>query len=104
MNTAAHSNPTTNVPPDDVRRLHGKTVLVKSTKDRRNPPTGVRGYIEVHDKDAGCPEVSIALEFPQMFTSRAHHRVIPLDQAAVAKLLSCECNGTYEYTIDQEIE
>jgi hypothetical protein len=38
-----------------------------------------------------------------MFTSTAHHRIIPLDHAALERLLASECNGTYEFTIDDEL-
>jgi hypothetical protein len=88
---------------NDLRALHGKIVLVKSTRDRRNPPTAMRGWIEVNDRVDAPPEVRIAVEFPQMFTTPAHHRVIPLDDAALARLLATEYNGTFEFTIDDEL-
>jgi hypothetical protein len=87
----------------DVRQLHGRVVLVKSTRDRRNPPTAMRGWIEVHENVGAVPDVSVAVEFPQMFTSRAHHRTFHLDHAAFTRLLATECNGTFEFTIDDEL-
>jgi hypothetical protein len=87
----------------DLRALQGRIVLVKSTRDRRNPPTAMRGWIEVHEKPDGTPEAAIALEFPQMFEQVAHHRTIPLDDATLGRLLACECNGAYEFTIDDEL-
>jgi hypothetical protein len=87
----------------DLRALQGKIVLVKSTRDRRNPPTAMRGWLEVHETPAGAPEVAIAVEFPQMFEQVAHHRVIPLDAAALERLLASERNGTFEFTVDDEL-
>lgn len=99
--------PTTSDPEKalDLERLHGKIVLVKSTRDRRNPPTAMRGTIEVrrHPPDA-APEVALAVEFPQMFRSRAHHRTFVLDHADLMRLLASEYNGTFEFTIDDELE
>lgn len=87
----------------DLRALQGKIVLVKSTRDRRNPPTAMRGWIEAHETPAGAPEVGIAVEFPQMFQQTAHHRFIPLDAGAVERLLACDSTGPYEFTIDDEL-
>src|SRR3954470_15206912 len=87
----------------DLGRLNGKIVLVKSTRDRRNPPTAMRGTIEVRQNPGATPDVSIAVEFPQMFTAPAHHRTIPLDHAAITRLLESEYNGTFEFTIDDEL-
>ncbi|HUR60177.1 MAG TPA: hypothetical protein VM029_20810 [Opitutaceae bacterium] len=92
----------------DLRRLHQKIVLVKSSRDGRNPPTGRRGTIEVHDdpdpRARGAALVQIALDFPQMFTTRAHHRTITLDAAAIERLIASERNGTYELTIDEPLD
>ena len=87
----------------DLNQLNGRIVLVRSTKDRRNPPTAMRGTVVVRDNAGASPDVSIAVEFPQMFTSPAHHRSLPLDHAAITRLLTSEYNGTYEFTIDEEL-
>jgi hypothetical protein len=87
----------------DLRELQGKIVLVKSTRDRRNPATAMRGWIEVHENAGAAPEMSIAVEFPQMFSVPAHHRTIPLDRGALERLLASERNGTFEFTIDDEL-
>ncbi|MES2692163.1 MAG: hypothetical protein V4773_01735 [Verrucomicrobiota bacterium] len=89
----------------DLKRLDGKIVLVKSTRDRRNPPTALRGSIEVrqHAPDT-APEVRLGIEFPQMFTTLAHHRTIVLDHADIVRLVATEYNGTYEFTIDDELQ
>ena len=71
--------------------------------DRRNPPAGMRGSIEVRETAGARPEVRISIEFPQMFNSRAHHRTIVLDDAEVARLLASERNGAFEFTIDDEL-
>lgn len=86
-----------------LRELYGRIVFVKSTRDRRNPPTGMRGWIEVHEKPDAAPGVSIAIEFPQMFSTPAHHRSIPLDDAAIERLLASERNGMFEFTVDDEL-
>lgn len=90
--------------PLELERLHGRIVLVKSTQDRRNPPSAMRGTIEVrrHAPD-DAPEVSLAIEFPQMFRRRAHHRTIVLDHGDLQRLLESEYNGTFEFTIDDEL-
>jgi hypothetical protein len=90
----------------DLRLLHNKIVLVKSSRDRRNPPTALRGTLEVHDDPAerGTPLVQIALDFPQMFRSRAHHHTITLDQSALERLLASERNGSFELTIDEDLD
>ena len=87
----------------DLRELQGKIVLGKSTRDRRNPPTAMRGWFEVHENSSGAPDVSIAVEFPQMFSVPAHHRTIALDRAALERVLASERNGTFEFTIDDEL-
>ena len=63
----------------------------------------MRGWIEVHESPGVAAEVSIAMEFPQMFSVPAHHRTIALDRAAVARLLASERNGSFEFTIDDEL-
>lgn len=87
----------------DLQRLNGAIVLVKSTRDRRNPPTAMRGTIEVRQGPHSAPEVSLAVDFPQMFTQPAHRRTIPLDHASVVGLLASEYNGVFEFTIDDEL-
>jgi hypothetical protein len=90
-------------PAIELRKLHGKVVLLKTTRDHRNPPTAMRGWIEVHESTSGEPDVRIAVEFPQMFTTPAHHRTIPLEAVDLERLLASENNGTYEFTIDHEL-
>lgn len=90
--------------PVDLRRLDGKIVLVKSSRDHRNPPSALRGTIEVRQTAPDeASEVRLAIEFPQMFTARAHHRTIVLDHADILRLLASEYNQTYEFTIDDEL-
>jgi hypothetical protein len=93
-----------------VDSLNGKSVLVKSRSDHHNPPTGIRGTIEVrpgsilNDPSVGTVCVQIALEFPQMFGAPAHHRTITLDEKEVDNLLMSATNGTYELTVDYPID
>ncbi|MDO8543926.1 MAG: hypothetical protein Q7S40_26075 [Opitutaceae bacterium] len=89
--------------PAELDYLSGKIVLVRSARDYRNPPSAMRGTLEVRDSDRG-PVVQIALEFPQMFTTRAHHRTITLDDMAVERLLESEHEGTFGLTIDEPLD
>ena len=86
-----------------LHELHDRVVLVKSSRDRHTPPTGIRGCIDVHERRDERPEVRIEIDFPQMFSRPAHHRTITLDGAALARLLASERNGAYEFTIDDEL-
>jgi hypothetical protein len=86
-----------------LRGLNGRVVLVKTSRDHRNPPTGIRGWLEVRDSASGEPEVCVAVEFPQMFSRRAHRKTISLDRAALGRLLESERNGTLAITIDDDL-
>lgn len=87
----------------DIRNLNGRVILVKSASDRRNPPAGIRGWIEVHELPGVAPEVRIAVEFPQMFSTAAHHRTFVLNQEAIERLLASANMGTFEFTIDDDL-
>lgn len=88
--------------PAGLARLDGRIVLVKSRRDRRNPPVAVRGTIEVRPgASRDEPEVRLALEFPQMFTSQAHHRTLVLGRDEIARLLASEDGGTFEIEVEQ---
>ena len=87
----------------NLHDLNGRVVLVKSSRDRRNPPAGLRGWIEVRQNAGVAPQVGIDVEFPQMFSTPAHRRMIPLDQAGLERLLASERNGAFEFTIDDEL-
>lgn len=91
--------------PVDLRCLDGRIVLVRSSRDQRNPPSALRGTIEVRNHAPGAaPEVRLAIEFPQMFSARAHHRTIMLNHADILRLLASEYNQTYEFTIDEPLQ
>ena len=78
---------------------------MRSAREQRNPETAVRGTLEVGPpSEAAAPRVRIALEFPQMFTTRAHHRTIPLDEAELAQLLASERDGTFEFILPGRID
>lgn len=96
-------NPDGSVSLDEVRKLHGRIVLVKSARDTHNPPAGLRGTLEVHDQADGTPTVSIAVDFPQMFTTRAHRRTIPLDHPGLLHLLETEDYGAFTYTLNDDL-
>src|SRR5258706_11533242 len=87
----------------DLRRLHGKIVLVKLTLDHHNPQAAIRGTLVIHE-NAGAAEVSIEFDVPQMFRKTAHHRTLRLDQAGVARLLESEYEGVFDYTTDEPLD
>lgn len=89
----------------DLDRLEGSTVLVRSLRDRRNPPTAMRGTLHVsHSADRTREaQVQIVLQYPQMFTSPAHERVVLLNDAEVERLLASERNGAYEFAIEDSL-
>lgn len=89
----------------DRLHLHGASVLVRSTQDRRNPPTALRGTIDTRATDGSeLPRVRIVLEYPDMFTIPAHQGIIELDDAQAERLLASEHEGVYEFTIDEPLE
>jgi hypothetical protein len=89
----------------DVKSLDGKVVLVRSARNNRNPETAVRGTIEVREPAGGGePSVQVALEFPQMFTTRAHHRTIALTPDEVRQLLAPGPDGALEITLVERLD
>jgi hypothetical protein len=91
----------------DLQRLDGKTVLVRSADNARNPPVAVRGWIQVlNTTGAGGaqPAVEIVLEFPDMFNEPAHERVIRLDETAIDRLLTSERNGAFEFVVEGPLD
>ena len=90
--------------PTDLKELNGRIVLVKSNRDHRNPPTAMRGWIEVpSDNREGDTGAAVVVEFPQMFSTRAHHRTFRLSETTLAQLLASERNGIFEFTIDDDL-
>ena len=87
----------------DLRALQGRVVLVKSSRDLRNPPTAMRGWFEVHENNDATPDLSVAVEFPQMFKIPAHRRTFRLDRAGLERVLASERHGAFEYTVDEEL-
>ena len=88
--------------------LHGRSVLVKSTRDKRFPATAVRGSIEVREAARGESDaravVSLLISFPDMFNEGAHEHRIQLSDGEMEQLLASEREGTYEFTIDRDLE
>ena len=78
----------------DLRELNGRIVLVCSADDRRNPPTGRRGTLKVVEPpQGGAAVVTIEVEFPEMFTSRAHIHRIQLNPEQVSQMLESSDYG-----------
>lgn len=89
----------------DLSHLNGRLVLVCASDDQRNPPTGRRGTLRVLDAvPGGKPVVQAEVEFPQMFTSVAHTRVITLSDEEVARLLGSEHEETYTVTVKGRLD
>ncbi len=84
----------------DLHELDGKIVLVVSALDRRTPPAGRRGTLCVENVD-GRPRVSVEVDFPEMFTSRAHVRHVVLNEAQVTSMLATEDYGAFTLTLDE---
>jgi hypothetical protein len=88
----------------DIQPLSGAIVLVKSSRDHRNPPTSMRGTVEVYQEIHGNEaEVKIALNYPQMFNSSAHHRAITLTPAQVIELVHSKRDGVYQISLDVDL-
>jgi hypothetical protein len=88
----------------DLHALSRALVLVKSSRDRRSPPTALRGTIQVYESnDGAAATVKVELDYPQMFESPAHHRLITLNAAQVDQLLSSEHDGVYQVTVDEDL-
>ncbi|PTY05778.1 hypothetical protein DB347_15575 [Opitutaceae bacterium EW11] len=90
----------------DLKRLDRQAVLVRSSVDTHNPPTGVRGWIHVVDTgDAtGEPKVEIVIEFPDMYNVPAHERIIRLREDQLEQLLASERAGWFELTLDGPLD
>lgn len=84
----------------DLQELHGRPILVRSARDRRNPPVAVYGWIEVGASTGNKSAASVVIEFPQMFTSNAHRRTIPLPPAEVKRLLT-SASAALDITLDE---
>ncbi len=86
-----------------LTELNGKNVLVCSSMDHRNPPTARRGTVFVRDAE-GTPVVEVEVEFPQMFTTRAHVRRIQLSDEDLAQMLRSERYGAFTVTLDDRLD
>ena len=87
----------------ELNHLVGRSVLVRSAQDQGTPETAVRGTIQVFDDPHDGTIVEVALDLPDLFTTRAHQRVLRLREAEVARLLSLDPNQPWEITIDDEV-
>jgi hypothetical protein len=88
----------------DLSEIDGKIVLVSSARDHRNPPTAMRGTIRVREDPGRAPLVQIELEFPQMFTTRAHHRVLTLTESELGQLLQSNEEGTFAVSVEDHLD
>ena len=88
----------------DLLRLHGKIVLVKSSRDHHTPQAAIRGTIVVHENAPSSPEVGIEFDVPQMFRQTAHHRTLRLTAPEIARLSASEYNGVFEFTTDEPLD
>lgn len=91
--------------PAALSGLNGKVVLVQSARDRHNPPTAMRGTIRISNDPRGQPPaVQIELVFPQMFTTRAHQRIVTLNDDEVAELIASDTAGACAVTIEDWLD
>jgi hypothetical protein len=86
---------------ENLNRLHGGNVLVKSAHDRHDPPIALRGTLDTMTTPG---VVKIVLEYPDMCVAPAHHDVIRLDAEGVDRLLVSERDGVYEVTVPETLE
>lgn len=90
---------------EDLAELDGKIALVCSARDHRNPPTGVRGTIRVREVPVeGRPVVQVEMDFPQMFATRAHHRVVTLSDEELLRLRASGHDGAFTVVIDDRLD
>jgi hypothetical protein len=92
-------------PEADLLSLNGKIVLVRFANNERDFPVALRGTLEVHPAElpGQPPVVELILVFPDMFNISAYQRVMPLADDDLRRLLASECNGTFEFTIHNEL-
>ena len=88
----------------DITQLNGRSVLVKSRRDRRDPPTALRGTIEAHPGPGGRPDVKIVLEYPDMNNAAARRGIIPVGEQDAERLLAQGRDGVCEHIIDGSLE
>lgn len=88
----------------ELNHLNGQNVLVKSTRERGNPPIALRGTIDAHTDPEGKPDVRIVLEYPDLCNRAAMQGVIRLTESEIVRLKSSEREGVFEYTTDQPLD
>ncbi len=96
---------------EEIRRLDGKTVLVKPARSDDPNAVGLRGTISVHDlpTNQGMLHVEVVLGYPErsdMGGREAHEERIPLSQMDVIRLVDSDVagTGTYEFTLSEDRE
>jgi hypothetical protein len=93
------------IPFGDLYRLHGKLVVVRFARNEQDLPVALRGSLEVRQPEPPdrAPLVDLILVFSDMFNVSAYSRVITLAEDALRQILASERNGTYEFTIENEL-
>jgi hypothetical protein len=93
------------IPIGDLYRLHGKLVLVRFARSERDLPIALRGSLEVRRPEPPdrTPLVDLILVFSDMFNVSAYSRVITLAEDALHQILASERNGTFEFTIENDL-
>ena len=88
----------------ELSSLNGRSVLVCSARDHRNPPTGRRGTLIVHEQPVGHSIVEVEVELPQMFTTKAKTRRIRLSDAEIGQMLASEDYGALTVVIEDWLD
>lgn len=72
------------------RILDGRTLLVRTAGDHRNPAVALRGTLKVVPEPmfSDRPRVKLVVNYPDMFTAPAHQRVFELGDAEIERLLA----------------
>ena len=88
--------------------LEGRTVLVRTAGDPRNPAIALRGTLRVVAEPmfSDRPRVTLVVNYPDMFTAPAHQRVFKLDDAVIQRLLTAAADpaAQLECTVSADLE
>lgn len=93
---------------NDRQILDGRTVLVRTAGDPRNPAVALRGTLRVVAEPmfSDRPRVQLVVNYPDMFTAPAHQRGFDLDEAVIDRLLAAAADpaAQLECTVAADLE
>ena len=86
---------------ENLGRLHGGSVLVKSAQDRHDPPIALRGSLDTMTTPG---VVKVVLEYPDMCVAPAHRGIISLDARGIDQLIASEHDGVFAITVPESLD